>query len=107
MRFSIVTGVELVKVNDPAALFAAAAEAGIPFMETAAGMIWTDDGPVIRVETTRRIPKDRRKAVKGTPLDTPAARAGRVLRGANVYAAIPAAFDDSLPDPGWSPTDPE
>lgn len=62
--FSIVTNVELVKVNDPDTLFAAAAAAGIPFMEVSLGMVWADDGPYLRVEVTRRVPKAKASKAK-------------------------------------------
>ncbi len=62
--FSIVTGTELVKVHKPEELFAAAAAAGIPFVETTLGMVWTDDGPYLRTEVTRRVPKARKVKVK-------------------------------------------
>ena len=62
--FSIVTNVELVKVNDPDTLFAACAEAGIPFMETAVGMVWMDDGPYLRTEVTRRVRKAKASKAK-------------------------------------------
>lgn len=101
---SIVTGFEMVKVHDPDSLFAAAAAAGIPFMETATGMVWTDDGPYLRVEKTRRIRKARQKASKGIPMDTPEARRLRVERLVAAYAAIPAAFDDRLTS-DYSPLD--
>lgn len=102
--FSLVVGTELVKVHDPDALFTAAAAAGIPFVEVTLGMVWMDDGPYLRVETTRRIPKARRKAVKGVPMDTPEARQTRVDRLVAAYAAIPAAFDDRLTS-DYSPLD--
>lgn len=62
--FSLVVGTELVRVHDPNSLFAAAAAAGIPFMETATGMVWTDDGPFLRVEKTRPIRKSRKAKAK-------------------------------------------
>lgn len=102
--FSIVTCVEFVKVHDPDSLFAAAAEAGVPFMETAMGMEFRDDGPYLRTEITRRIPKASPGRFKGVPMDTPEAREGRILNLACQYAAIPAAFDDSI-ECDYSPLD--
>lgn len=102
--FSIVTGFEMVKVHDPDTLFAACAEAGVPFMEATIGMVWMDDGPYLRVETTRRVPKTRQKASKGIPMDTPEARRLRLERLVAAYAAIPAAFDDSI-ECDYSPLD--
>lgn len=102
--FSIVTGFEMVKVHDPDTLFAACAEAGIPFVEVSLGMVWADDGPYLRVEKTRRIRKVRQKASKGIPMDTPEARRLRVERLVAAYAAIPAAFDDRLTS-DYSPLD--
>ena len=64
--FAIVTGFEMVKVNDPDTLFAACAEAGIPFMETTLGMVWMDDGPYLRVEKTRRIRKAKASKAKAS-----------------------------------------
>lgn len=92
MQFDIVTGSELVKVHDPDSLFSAAAAAGIGFCEVAIGMEWRADGPYLRTEVTRRIPKARRIVSKGIPLDTPEARKARVDR----YAALVASGVEQL-----------
>ena len=76
--YSIVTGIELVKVHNPSELFDACREAGIGIVEATLGMVALEDGLYLRVETTKRIPKPRKKVVKATKADTPEARKARV-----------------------------
>ena len=101
--YSIVTGIELVKVHKPEELFAACAIAGIGIVEATLGMVAMEDGLYLRVENTRRIPKARKTVVKAEKIGNKPPE-GRILQLANAYAAIPAAFDDSL-NSGYSPQD--
>jgi hypothetical protein len=100
--FDVVVSRELVKVNDPDALFSATESAGIGIVEATLGMVALDDGLYVWVENTRRIPKIRKARVKATLDRSPPP--GRILELASRYAAIPAAFDDNK-DSGYSPLD--
>ena len=101
--YSVIEGVSWVKVHEPLRLFEAAKEAGIDRREIERGMFQLVPGVwLLKVEDTRRIPKERPTVVKeATKADT---REGRILELANRYAAIPAAFDDRLGS-DYSPLD--
>lgn len=102
--FSIVTGVEWVLVHDVDTLFAATDAAGIDRKEVESGMREWDDGKwFVRVEVTRRIRKARPSRVKAEKIGNKPPE-GRILQLANAYAAIRAAFDDSM-DSDYSPLD--
>lgn len=96
MQFDVVIGHELVKVHNPSELFDACHEAGIGIVEATFGMIWRDDGPYLRTEVTRRVPKARRIVSKGIPLDTPEARLARIERYASMVAS---GVEQLFPDP--------
>ena len=102
MRFDVVTGVEFVRVHKPQELFAACAEAGVPFWEVTQNMVWQANGstlmdyiPYLRVEKTRRIGKARRERIKGVPIDTPEARRERVNR---YRAMVESGVEQLFPD---------
>jgi hypothetical protein len=103
--FSIVTGYELNAVHNPAELFDACRQAGIPESEVMFGMASRLEDRVLCLwsEVEKRIPKARKsRAVSKTISNR--APAGRILQLANAYAAIPAAFNDRL-NSDYSPLD--
>jgi hypothetical protein len=102
--FSIVTGYELNPVHNPAELFDACRQAGVPESEVMLGMAsrLSDRALCLICEVEKRVPKARRERVKATLDRSPPP--GRILQLCSFYAAIPASFDDSL-DSDYSPLD--
>ncbi len=103
--FSIVTGIELVKVHNPSELFEACAIAGIPESEVMLGMASRLEDRVLCIwsEVEKRISKPRKsRAVSKTISNRPPK--GRILELCSRYAAIPASFNDRL-DSDYSPQD--
>lgn len=104
IMFSIVTGFELHPVHNPRELFAACRQAGIKRRESMLGMASRLEDRVLCVwsEVEKRIPKVRKTLAAKTLVRK--ASPERILWLANAYAAIPAAFDDSL-ESNYSPLD--
>ena len=101
--FSIVTGYELNPVHNPAELFDACRQAGIPESEVMLGMASRLEDRVLCLwsEVEKKIPKVRKTKTVAKTISNRAPE-GRILELVSRYAAIPASFDDRL-DSDYSP----